>query len=315
MPPKAHETIDSLLALEIPSGTMEGTWDTEQYQIEDDYGFWDLYSNWRNLVNAESPEAEKDTLLEFYKYADAGPYGKTYVPGEHELLARMLGIEDYVNQYMYGATESLRKTNWKGEPVDAFETLIEGLQSGEGTTVDDIMLHTFHEEEPWPEVAMGSWDGEVLHRRGGTGKSYTKEESPLLDYGDYFGVNPETEFGENLQDRLDFYFTQAKLYKNYKKNPDTGESMLAGEDPLLGTVYFDERGNFVDVWDIAEGEHESTSPPLGQIFDPNKSWLSSLGFNIGRKIAGPDYQKNIPIIKGRAYLLDDINPYIGREGL
>jgi len=296
MPPKANEAIDSLI------------------EEEGDYGFWDLYSNWRKLVNAESPETELEALLEFYKNAEAGPYAKTYVPGEHELLARMLGIEDHVNQYMYANTLSIPETDWEGKEVDSFETLIEGWQQGKGTELEDVMLYQTYEEEPWSEVIMGNFDGEKMHRYPGVGKSYTKEESPLTDYGDYFGVNPQTKFGKNLQDRLDYYFTQAKLYKDYRENPDTGKLMLAGDDPLLGSVYFDEDGNFVDVWDISEGEHESPIPPLDFIFNPRKSFLSSLGYNIGRRIAGEDYEKNVPIVKGRAHLLGDLSPYMGREG-
>jgi len=149
----------------------------------------------------------------------------------------------------------------------------------------------------------------------GMGKEYSPEESPLIDMGDYFNINPETLLGKNRQEMIDFAYTAAKLYGDTKTNPDTGVEMLSGPESLLGDIYFDQYGRFTDVWDIKEGEYESTVPPMSLINREGPgAWLESLLFNVGRKVAGPDYEKNVPIVKGRGYLLDDISPYIGREG-
>tara|TARA_Y100000310_G_scaffold274581_1_gene290670 strand:+ start:215 stop:1075 length:861 start_codon:yes stop_codon:yes gene_type:complete len=281
MEPKAHDAIDSLLI------------------TDDGWDMSDLYSNWRKLVNAESDSAEVDALVEFYKNADAGPMQKVYTPGEHELLARTLNIEEFVNPYMYQQSVAIKP--------GAFEALIEARQQGKELNEEDVFTWTKHREIPWDVVMHDAPTG--THEKG-MGKEYSPDESPLIDMGEYYNINPETIHGKNVQGILDFAYTDAKLNNRYAENPDTGEWMLMGKEPLLGNVYFEEDGSFVDVWDVGLGEHESVLPPLGFMFNPKESYVQSLGYNIGREIAGTDYEKNVPIIKGRAYLLGDISPYM-----
>ena len=300
MPPKANDAIDSLI--------------TE----EDGWGMWDFFKNWLTISTpsevipayipeSQIEEAKKNALKDFYKHSDAGAYQKTYDPGEHELLARMLGIEDEVNQYMYAHTESLKP--------DAFETLIKAWQQGKYPKKEDVIDLKDYRDKPW-DVLMHDAPTGIFE--AGMGKEYSPEESPLLDMGDYFSINPETKLGKNLQGVIDLVYTASRLYGETKTNPDTGEEMLSGPESLLGDIFFDEYGRFTDVWDIKEGEHESTVPPASLINREGwGAWLESLGFNIGRKVAGPSYEKNVPTVKGRGYLLDDIRPYVGgdyREG-
>lgn len=315
MPPKGTDAIDSLIT-----------------DVEGNYGFWDLLSNWYKLTGAETPEGQQEALLEFYKYADAGPYQKTYVPGEHELLARMLGIEDLVNEFMFTHTSRPRVRTDIGLPEPtvagddyafdhtpplAYETLINAWKEGRVPSAEDIMERASFRDEPWDEVMQ--YDAPSQTSTPGMGRSYSKEQSPLVDFGDYFGVNSESMHGKDMQDRLNYIFTAAKLNNLKSENPDTGEMMYRGEDPLLGSVYFNEFGDFTDVWDIAPGKHEPLWPEEETVErgkDPlliNK--LQSFFYNIGREKAGPDYQKNIPIVKGRAYLLGEIEPYIGIQGM
>ena len=124
------------------------------------------------------------------------------------------------------------------------------------------------------------------------------QESPLSDLGDFFAVNIGTPFGQNLQDRIDLAYTMAVLGDKRRKNPDTGEIMLAGDEALLGTMYFDEEGRFEDIWDIKYGEHEDKWLGLPFPFSPTK---------IGRWLYGPAYETNVPIVKGRASMLEGID--------
>jgi len=140
----------------------------------------------------------------------------------------------------------------------------------------------------------------------GRGKSYLPEESPLADLGDFFAVNTGTPFGQNLQDRIDLAYTMAVLSDSRRKNPDTGETMLAGDEALLGTIYFDEEGRFEDIWDIKYGEHEERR--LGLPFPPSPT-------NIGRWLYGPEYEANVPIVKGRARMRHNLDLPIFIEGI
>ena len=204
-------------------------------------------------------QAESPSIAEFlFKHMDIpGMYERTNVPGESELYARVLGIENIVNPYTYLNTQSVT-------PAIPF--------------LDDD-LYRINTQELEEEA------------------SYFPEQSPLLETEtNMFNVNPDTEFGKNLQDRIDMSYSQAVLGNTYGINPDTGERMLKGTEPLLGDIYFDEDGNFEDVWDIGIGKYEeSGSHVLSQLLD------------YFRKSQQDKYQMNIPTVKGKARNLKSID--------
>ena len=179
-----------------------------------------------------------------------GAYQKTYVPGEAELAARVFGVEDLVNPLTYERTTSIA-------PAIPF--------------VDQDLLR----------YDIKEMDEEA---------SYLPEQSPLTEImNNIFEVNPNTEFGQNLQDRINVAYS---LAKEYGQNPDTGEMMLKGKEPLLGDVYFDKSGNFEDVWDVGIGEFESIHPK-------GTNPLEAL-INLFRMMGQDKYQMNRPVVRGRA---------------
>ena len=214
-----------------------------------------LYEHKESIRQAEFP-----SMAEFLaKYADLPPvYYKTYLPGEAELTARVYGVEDRVNPYTYLHTQAAK----------------------------DVPLET-----------IADWTGkleDIIDKKDfPKGTSYLPEESPLSEVEtNIFEVNQETEFGKNLQDRINLAYTLALLNDSYRTNPDTGEEMLTWEEELLGNVYFDESGKFEDVWDIGIGEYEP-------IFT-NEGHPLSVPLNIARYFGQDAFQMNIPKIKGQA---------------
>ena len=224
-------------------------------------------------IDEEIKNAEYPSVAKFiYKNMDISPsplgkgYQKTYVPGEAELGARLFGIEDEVDPYMYIHTQSIDPEGFSPENLSAKP------KQGEIPSFAD--WKTF-EEVPWEDVGL-------------KGKSYKPEESPLKEVStNVFEVNQGTEFGQNLQSRIDWGFAKAKTQNSYKPNPDENyREMLFWEDPLLGDVYYEDDGSFKDVWNIALDEHEAL--------------LGSFPINLLRGAGASTFEKNVPTVRGKA---------------
>tara|TARA_R100000152_G_C6671537_1_gene107731 strand:- start:35 stop:694 length:660 start_codon:yes stop_codon:yes gene_type:complete len=207
-------------------------------------------------------EARYPGLAEFvYDDVDLPGYQRTYVPGESELTSRLLGLPP---RYTYEAKMS---------------TIPDQFQESE---LKDPKLWEIYIDKVWENVAESAYD---------PSKSPIKEVEPNV-----FEINTSTEFGKVLQSRIDLAYSRARHQKwpeghflegELKRdlNPDRDyEPMLKGEEPLLGDIYFDEEGNFEDVWNISVDEHEPLLTPT----------------NLIRKIGAPLLEMNQPIVRGKA---------------
>tara|TARA_R110002020_G_C15961272_1_gene746602 strand:+ start:40 stop:690 length:651 start_codon:yes stop_codon:yes gene_type:complete len=157
-----------------------------------------------------------------------GKYFKTNVPGESELVSRLLGTKP--------------KYNYRNivNPVD------ELFESSSDTEKDKKLWDTYMEKS-WKQVGN---------------KKYSPDESPLTETKtNVFEVNPKTQFGKNFQKRIDLAFIRSKLIeKDY--NPDQGyRKMRKGEEPLLGDIYFEDDGSFTDLWNVSLDPHEAKLTP------------------------------------------------------
>ena len=185
----------------------------------------------KSLMPDPVKKAEYPRLAEFaYKYADIPGYQRTYVPGESELTARLLGIDpkyDYKHT-LNPVTEQFREDELKDPKL--WETYI---------------------EQVWKSVGDAAYD---------------PSESPLIEVEpNVYEANPNTKAGKRLQRRWDLAYSRAR-HARKDRNPDRDyQLMLKGEEPLLGDVYFDEEGSFEDVWNISLDEHEFPMGSLGNI--------------------------------------------------
>ena len=99
-----------------------------------------------------------------------------------------------------------------------------------------------------------------------------KKTSPEGDINEQFILNPTYGASGWLQDDLDIAYTDALAKGRMRRNPDTGELQLAGNESVLGTVYFDKGGEFEDYWNIGldPGERVFSAPDGTFDFDRSK---------------------------------------------
>jgi len=195
-------------------------------------------------------EAKYPKLAEFvYENVDVPGYSRTYVPGESELTARLLGLPA---KYDYG---------------NIVRTIPEQFKKDE--LISPKLWETYI-DKAWESVGEAILD---------------PKESPLIEVEpNIFEVNPDTKAGKNLQDRWNLAYSRAR-HQRKDLNPDRDyKPMYKGEEPLLGDIYFDEEGNFEDVWNISVDEHEPLLTPT----------------NLMRRIGAPLLEMNQPIVRGKA---------------
>ena len=137
----------------------------------------------------EPKKAKYPKVADFiYNLPGMGKYFKTNVPGESELISRLLGIDpkyDYMNVV---------------NPVDEIFEIVKGP-----ITKDTEKLWAIYKDKSWQQVGN---------------KKYKPSESPITETKPgVFEANPKTQFGKNLQRRIDLAFIKSKLIeKDY--NPD-----------------------------------------------------------------------------------------------
>jgi len=225
---------------------------------------------------AKNPKFAKATrkLAEDFNPTD---YQLTFVPGESELVSHLLGLP----------------SERKYRNLTNFPDKMPSDETYQDTTIWERMNKQYSQvdtKDPAEYAAKEYWLPQD------STYTYTKEESPLLHFGgDRFGVNQETEHGQEWQRRLNYAFTGAvnkgpEKGKDY--NPDTGTLMYKGEEDILGDVYFNEFGDFDDKWNISldEGEPILNLPPV----------------NLFRLLSAPLLERNIPKVWGKA-------KYIGED--
>ena len=197
-------------------------------------------------------------------------YGLTYVPGETELTAYYLGLDP----------------KYETRTRSDYPEFMPSEDAYKDTLVWERLGKKFTEVVPKePELDYISPIEPAL--------TYRKEESPLSYQGqDSFTVNPETAYGKELQDRLNYAFTRSvnRGDRGMDINPDTGKLMYKGEEQLLGSVYFNELGEFEDRWDLGVDWYEPIAKPI----------------NILRRLGEPLLEMNVPVVRGTA-------KYIGEE--
>jgi hypothetical protein len=178
-------------------------------------------------------------------------YRKVFMPGESELTARLLGIEP---KYEY--------SNYMEIPKEMYSEEV----------MMDKKLWDVYVDKAWKKLS-----DEVVYR---------PEESPLREIDvNKFIPNPETKHGRDWQDRIDLSYSQARVKNVYGYNPDKNyKYMLKGQEELLGDIFFDEEGNFEDIWNISVDEHEPILTPT----------------NLIRRLGAPLFEMNVPTITGRA---------------
>jgi len=195
-------------------------------------------------------QAKHPKLAEFiYEDVDLPGYQRTYVPGESELTSRLLGLpakHTYENRVSV-VPEQFREDQLK-----------------------DPTLWKTYIDKVWESVGESALD---------------PSESPLIEVEpNVFEVNPNTKAGRALQGRWDLAYSRA-IHQRKDRNPDRDyELMHKGEEPLLGDIYFDEEGNFEDIWNISVDEHEPLLTPT----------------NLIRRIGAPLLEMNQPIVRGKA---------------
>ena len=180
-------------------------------------------------------------------------YQRTFMPGESELTAILLGIEP---KYEYQTTTKV--------PEEMYSEKV----------MNDPKLWDAWVEKAWTALAKKA--------------VYRPEESPLRKISSSssrYMPNPETKFGKSWQDRLDLAYSQARSKNVYGYNPDKNyKYMLKGQEELLGDVFFDEEGNFEDLWNISVDRHEPILTPT----------------NLLRRLGAPLFEMNTPVIEGQA---------------
>ena len=195
-------------------------------------------------------KAERPRLAEFiYENVEIPGYERTYVPGESELTARLLGLPP---KYDYQNIVSVIPEQFKEDQLK------------------DPTLWKTYIDKVWESIGESALD---------------PSESPLTEVEpNVFEVNPSTKAGRNLQGRWDLAYSRAR-HARKDRNPDRDyQLMLKGEEPLLGDVYFDEEGNFEDLWNISLDKHESRLTPT----------------NILRAVGAPLMESNTPVVRGKA---------------
>ena len=207
-------------------------------------------------------QAKYPRLAEFiYEDVDLPGYQRTYVPGESELTSRLLGLPA---KHTYENRVSVIPEQFREDQLK------------------DPTLWKTYIDKVWESVGESALD---------------PSESPLIEVEpNVFEVNPDTKAGRALQGRWDLAYSRARhqrwpeghfLEGELKRdlNPDRDyEPMLKGEEPLLGDIYFDEEGNFEDIWNISVDKHEPLLTPT----------------NLIRRIGAPLLEMNQPIVRGKA---------------
>ena len=176
-------------------------------------------------------------------------YERTFVPGESELTRRLLGLPE---EFEYSNIRTADERDFKEE------------------NLKDPKMWNIFLDNTWKQVA-GSL-------------SYKPEESSVKEVGpNEYIPNPESDFGKNLQTMIDLAFSRA-VHQEKEMNPDTGEMMYKGEEELLGDIYFDEEGNFEDIWDFRLEEREDRTANLDNLLRHHFR----------------DLQVNVPVVRGKA---------------
>ena len=197
------------------------------------------------VKKAKYPELAKFV----YDHVDIPGYERTYVPGESELTSRLLGLPA---EHTYENRMSVIPEMFKEDQLK------------------DKNLWKKYIDKVWESVGESALD---------------PSESPLIEVEpNVFEVNPNTKAGRALQGRWDLAYSRAK-HQRMDRNPDKNyQKMYKGEEPLLGDVYFDEEGNFEDVWSISVDQHEPVLTPT----------------NLLRRIGAPLLEVNKPVVRGKA---------------
>ena len=197
------------------------------------------------VKKAKYPEAAEW----IYENVDLPGYSRTYVPGESELTARLLGISP---KYTY---------------QNKMRAIPEQFQEDE---LKNPTLWQTYVDKTWESVAESAYD---------------PKESPLIEVEpNVFEVNTNTESGRALQGMWDLAYSRAR-HQRKDRNPDRGyKPMYKGEEPLLGDIYFDEAGNFEDIWIISLDPHEPRITPT----------------NLARRLGAPLLEVNKPVVRGKA---------------
>jgi len=144
------------------------------------------------------------------------------------------------------------------------------------------------------------WESYIKKVWESVGESaYDPKESPLIEVEpNIFEVNPNTKAGKSLQGRWDLAYSRAR-HQRKDANPDRDyQEMYKGEEPLLGDIYFDDEGNFEDLWNISMDKREDVFS-----FDPKNSWRENMGTNLTnvlRLLGTPLLEENTPTIRGKA---------------
>jgi hypothetical protein len=231
-----------------------------------------------------------------YNNMDLSEFQKTYMPGEAELTSRLLGIGDRVDPYMYAHTVKPKEEAFTQEVLSG-----EAPQSIAQDWPAWADYETF-EDMPWEGMMTNVWNPseEKYEKEPMRGKSYDPSESPLKEISpNIFEVNEETVFGQNWKDRLDFAYSSAKAQGRYKDNPDRGDKrMLFYEEQLLGDVFFEEDGSFEDVWNVDLDEWEKVIDRYTDESGETQTGINKANFY--RYFGSPFFQRNIPIIRGKA---------------
>ena len=207
-------------------------------------------------------KAKHPRLAEFvYEDVDLPGYHRTYVPGESELTSRLLGLPA---KHTYKNRVSVIPEQFKEDQLK------------------DSNLWRTYKDKVWESIGESALD---------------PSESPLIEVEpNVFEVNPNTKAGKALQGIWDLAYSRAGhqrwpeghfLEGELKRdlNPDRDyEPMLKGEEPLLGDIYFDDEGNFEDLWNISVDDHEPVLTPT----------------NLVRRLGAPLLEMNTPIVRGKA---------------
>ena len=209
-------------------------------------------------------KAEHPRLAEFiYENVEIPGYERTYVPGESELTARLLGIPP---KYTYENKVSVIPEQFKEDQLK------------------NPSLWKIYIDKVWESIGESAYD---------------PSESPLIEVEEgVFEANPKTRAGKALQGRWDLAYSRSRHQKK-DRNPDRDyQLMLKGEEPLLGDIYFDEEGNFEDIWNISMDKREKVFS-----FDPKDDWGTNIDRNVTnllRLVGAPLLERNQPVVRGKA---------------
>jgi len=195
-------------------------------------------------------KAKLPKIAEFvYEDVNLPGYERTYVPGESELTSRLLGLPA---KHTYENIVSVIPEQFKEDQLK------------------DPTLWKTYIDKVWESIGESALD---------------PSESPLIEVEpNVFEVNLNTKAGKNLQGRWDLAYSRSR-HQRKDHNPDRDyKEMYKGEEPLLGDIYFDEEGNFEDIWNISLDEHEPILTPT----------------NLARMIGTPLLEVNKPVVRGKA---------------